>query len=51
MLGYQPCRSMKHNFIADVVMKSNLRTNCKKAKVQHLHVQIVCMSCFNNSVY
>ena len=28
-----------------------LRTNCKRAKDQHLHVQIVCVSYFYNSVY
>ena len=32
-------------------MRFFLRTNCKRAKDQHLHVQIVCMSYFYNSVY
>ena len=52
MLGYQPWHGIKHNLIADVVMKPRwflkivekicvfLRTNCKRAKDQHLHMQI-----------
>ena len=30
---------------------SFLRTNCERAKDQHFHMQIVCMSYFYNSVY
>ena len=28
-----------------------LHTNCKRDKVQHLHVQIVCLSYFYNPAY
>ena len=46
--------SFKKSFETNFLVKDLrffLRTNCKRAKDQHLHVQIVCMSYFYNSVY